>query len=262
VRERRPDLSPWLDGIVRSAMAKDPEERPTMDELADELAAALAAPAQETMGPGAETMVLAPPRRRRRLRAARPRRGPVDRPNVWPLIVLLAGLAVLAGILAAVFTFTDSSSELSSLVGKHHKKKPATGAPVHLSGLTSYDPLGDGQEHSETARDATDGDPATAWTTEHYQGGLNKRGVGLVLDARAARKLSKLTIATDTPGYTAVIESSSSSSGGFTPVSRPQMVGSRTTFSLSGGSEQYYLVWITSLGSNDHADVSEVTARG
>ncbi len=135
------------------------------------------------------------------------------------------------------------------------------GPPVRLSGVTSYDPKGDGEEHSETARYATDGDSTTAWTTEHYNSGLTKEGVGLVLNAGSSQKLSKLTVTTDTPGFTAVIESSPSPSGGFTAISRSQVVGDRTTFSLNGAAAQYYLVWITDLGTTDHSDVNEVTAR-
>ena len=40
VRERRPELSPRLDAVVKRAMAKDPRERfGSMDELCTELAA-------------------------------------------------------------------------------------------------------------------------------------------------------------------------------------------------------------------------------
>ncbi|HUI36885.1 MAG TPA: protein kinase, partial [Gaiellaceae bacterium] len=96
VRERRPELSLRLDAAVRRAMAKDPEERfGSMDELCAELSACLG---PETAMSGAETMVVPgrrPPRRRRR--AARP---PREGLSVWPLILLLAGLALLAVILA------------------------------------------------------------------------------------------------------------------------------------------------------------------
>jgi hypothetical protein len=39
-------------------------------------------------------------------------------------------------------------------------------------------------------------------------------------------------------------------------------VGATTQFTLKGNSAQYYLVWITSLGTNSVVHVNEVTARG
>jgi serine/threonine protein kinase len=260
VLTKRPDVSPCLDAAVRRAMAKDPRDRfGSMEELCTELNACLDDP--ERGFSGAETMVVAPRRRpRRRERAARP---PAERPSVWPLIMLLAGLAVLAGILAAVFTFTDSTvpSKISRLV--HRATGTSSARPVHVRGFTSYDPEGDNQsEHSEDAHYATDGDPTTYWTTEHYSGGLQKSGVGVVLDAGRSRDLSRLTVTTDTPGFTAVIESSSSSTGGFTAVSKPRIAGGSTQFTLNGGSARYYLVWITDLGPNGVVHVNEVTARG
>src|SRR5690242_2427169 len=49
VRERRPDVSPCVDAVIRRAMAKDPRDRfRSMDELCSELAACLEA---ETLDP-------------------------------------------------------------------------------------------------------------------------------------------------------------------------------------------------------------------
>ena len=259
VRERRPDVSPRLDAVIRHAMAKDPRDRfRSMDELCRELTLCLE---DETLDPGARTMVVAPARKpsRRERRAARP---PAGRPSVWPLILLLAGLAVLAGILAVVFAFTDAGSKLTGgVTGKRHAK--ATVVPVPLTAVSSYDPEGDNKvEHPEAVKYATDGNLATYWTTEHYSGGLNKSGVGVVLDAGRARKLTQLTVATDTLGYTAEIQAGSSSGGPFRRVSDSRTVGSHTVFTLNDANARYYLVWITDLGSLSSAHVNEVTARG
>ena len=205
---------------------------------------------------GAETIVVAPERRKR----SRP---PAERPSVWPLILLLAGLTVLAGILAALFTFTDSGERIKKAVGGGGSSAGVAGKPIRLRGLTSYDPEGDNHaEHNEVVGLATDGSGGTYWTTEQYSSGLQKSGVGLVLDAGSATKLSKLTVASDTPGFRAEIEAGSSPSGSFTPVSKSQTVGERTTFSLNGDPARYYVIWITSLGTNHTVHVNEVTARG
>jgi len=250
VRERRPDVSPRLDAVIRRAMAKEPRDRfASMDELCAELTASLG---PESGASGAQTMVVPG---RKRQRAPRP---PADRPTVWPLIFLLAGLAVLAVILAAVFAFTDPGGELSNLVGKNKQTTGAAAGPAHFTAASAFDPYGDNTEHDDRAREAIDGDPATFWNTEHYDGALPKPGVGLVVAMSTARKLSKLVVRSDTPGFTATIESGSRATGPFKPISSSQQVGGNTTFSLKGDSARYYMVWITNLGSNSSVEISEV----
>ena len=256
VRERRPELSPCVDAVVRRAMAKEPRDRfGSMDQLCLGLGDCLAQLDGAATSSAAETMVAAP---RRRRRGSRPPRTPAERPSVWPLIMLLAGLAVLAGILAAVFTFTDSGERIKEAVGA--KKSRTSGKPITLSAVAAYDPFGDQHEHDEAVRLATDRNPATFWTTEHYQS-FTKAGVGLVLDAGSAKKVSKVTVQSDTPGFTAEIESGSSSSGPFSPVSGSSTVGSRTDFTVSGQAARYYVVWITDLGGHDAVHVNQVNAK-
>jgi hypothetical protein len=256
VRTKRPDVSPRLDAAIRRAMAKDPRDRfETMEELAAELQACRLE-AEGTVSPTDATVVVAPPKRRRRRGALR---SPAGRPSVWPLLLLLAGLAILAGIFAAVFAFSGSRDKISNIIGGGHK---TASRPVHLVGAASYDPQGDNQtEHPEAVRFAADGDPGTYWTTEHYSGGLAKNGVGVVLDARAAKKLAQVTITTDTRGFTAIIKAGSSPAGPFTPVSGSQTVNGTTAFSLHGSAARYYLIWITDLGGNSAVHVNEVTAK-
>ncbi len=247
VRERRPDVSPRLDAVIRRAMAKEPRDRfGSMDELCAELSVCLS---PETAMSGAQTMVV-------------PRRPTADRPSVGPLILLLGGLAVLAAILAAVFALTDPGGEISNLVGNNNKTTRAAAGPVHFTAASAYDPDGDNFEHNDRVGEAIDGDPASAWNTEHYDGGLHKAGVGLVVDVGSAKQLSKLVVRSLTPGFTAKIESGSSPTGPFKPISHSQEVGGNTTFSLKGDAAQYYLVWITDLGRNSSVEINEITARG
>jgi serine/threonine-protein kinase len=257
VRERRPELSPCVDAAIRRAMAKEPRDRfRSMDELCTELSACLSDLEGDGVSSSAQTMVVEPQRRRRRARPARP---PADRPSVWPLIMLLAGLAVLAGILAAVFTFTDSSQKIRDAIrGKSTPGGAATA--VTLSGVAAYDPFGDRHEHDEDARLAADGDHTTYWTTERYQS-FTKDGVGLVLDAASSRKLSQVTVRSDTPGFSAEIEAGSSAGGPFTSVSESHPVGGNTVFKVTGDAARYYVLWITDLGGNEAVHVNEVTAK-
>jgi hypothetical protein len=184
----------------------------------------------------------------------------MERPSIWPLILLLAGLAVLAGI----FALTGSPTKFVPAVRKATGGGSSSGGAVRLSGMTGYDPQGDGGEHNESASQATDGQASTNWRTEHYSsssfGGL-KDGVGLVLDAGKSQKLTQLTVTSDTPGFTAKVESGQSESGPFASVSSAQTVGSRTVFSIKGAAARYYVIWITQLPSGGLAHINEVTAK-
>jgi hypothetical protein len=159
-----------------------------------------------------------------------------------------------------VFTFTDATEKIRDATGGKKSSSSTAGASVHLSGMAAYDPFGDRHEHDEEVALATDGDPGTFWTTEHYQS-FTKPGVGLVLDAGSAKKLSRLTVRSDTPGFTAEIEAGASPSGTFTKVSGPAAVGTSTDFTVAGKAARYYVVWVTDLGGNDAVHVNEVTAR-
>jgi eukaryotic-like serine/threonine-protein kinase len=260
VRERRPELSPRLDAAIRRAMAKDPRDRfASMEDFCSELNACLEG---ETAASAAQTMIVAPRRRRRQRRAGPP---PDGRPLAGPVILLLAGIAVLAGILGAVFAFTDSGGQITKFVHKKTGGGTPAATSVTLNGVTAYDPEtdgGDGTEHDSAAGNATDGNPETYWNTEHYDGGLNKDGVGLVLDAGGTKKLTQMVVHSGTPGFVAMIKAGASSNGPFTPVSGSQTGGASTTFPLDGDSARYYVIWITDLGPSSSVEINEVTAKG
>jgi hypothetical protein len=143
----------------------------------------------------------------------------------------------------------------------------SSGALVQLSAVAAYDPPpGNGSEHDERVKFATDGNPTTFWETEHYNNetfGNLKDGVGLILDAGTPKKLSKLNVQTTTRGFTAIVKAGDSESGTFQPVSSSETVdGSTGTFSLHVDSaRRYYLLWITHLGPALRAEIDEATAR-
>jgi hypothetical protein len=184
--------------------------------------------------------------RPRRVRAAR-RRAPI-----YVLLALVAVAAIAAGIL-----------ELGGSKGKKAAAPPkATGSPVRLSGVGAYDPFGNNKsEHDSEAPNATDGNAATFWETEHYNGGLGKPGVGVVLSAGRAVALKQLSVTTDTPGFTAEIQVGSSAAGPFTVDSKSETINGTAVFPLKGRTGQYYEVWITDLGSNSSVHVNEVKSR-
>jgi serine/threonine-protein kinase len=264
LRQVRPDASPRLAAAVDRALAKDPSRRfPSMAALAAELRACLAdlegeAPAEDS----ALTLITAPVPAPAPPRPAAParRRRPVAAYVVIALLV--AGAAF-----AAVFLLVGGSHRHGGSTGP---SGGGSGTPVPLSGIGDYNPSASKDSHADTAAAATDGDPTTVWYTQIYNsadfGGLMdpEGGLGLLLDAGSPVRLASITVQTPTPGFQAEIRAGPSQSGPFSPVSASQTVGDSTTFTLDGGTAQYYVVWVTSLpGTADgyKAEISEVTAK-
>ena len=242
IRDKQPDVPPRVEAAVHRAMAKDPSERfQSMADFIAELEACLA----ETRS-GVHTEVAAP--------ALRPRRGRRRGIPVLPLALIVAALAVAAAVLAYALTRNGHAKGGS----------PGPGPTVpHVRGAGAYDPFGDGREHDDEASLATDGDPSTYWRTERYHAGfadIGKKGVGLVLDARRPVTLHQLGIATDTPGFNAVVRAGNTPTSFPKWVSRPQTVGGQAQYTITGGPYRYYLIWITKLGQGyDQAHVNEVS---
>ena len=132
---------------------------------------------------------------------------------------------------------------------------------MSLSGSGAWDPYGDLREHDTQAAAASDGNPSTYWRTESYLAGLQKPGVGLLLEAQKAVRLTRLTLTTDTPGYTALIEAGPAASGPFQAISGARTVAATTTFLLHGSAARYYVVWITKLDHVAHVDEVRAFAR-
>jgi eukaryotic-like serine/threonine-protein kinase len=244
VLEHRPDCPPRLDFAVQRAMAKDPDDRfESMDDFVAELEACRA----ELDGRGDEgaTMIVPPARRAPRAARRRTRRIPVT-----PLLILLAGALLAVGAYLLLREDDPGSAPPGSSASE----------VVRLAGVAAEDPAGDG-EHDDEVANATDGDPATYWTTETYQS-FSKPGVGLVVDAGSPVALSRLVVFSDTPGFPATIRASGSPTGDFVAVSDQQEVGTRTEFRIDTGGQdfQYYEIWLQ-LPDGGVARINEVTAR-
>jgi serine/threonine-protein kinase len=261
LRERRPDVPPRLAAAIGRALAKDPLHRfPSMSEFAAELRACLReiegeVPALED--DAALTLITGPVPTPAQA-VGRLRHPTRSRRHGWFAYALLALAAAVAAFVAVFF-----------LAGSSHRHQGGgssgggAGIAVHLRGVGDYDPQGNGGEHSYTAPNATDGNPATYWETERYTTrafGNLKAGLGLVLDAGSSVKLARLTVTTLTPGFTAVIEAGDAQGGPFATDSATRTVSSTTTFTLEGRTARYYVVWLTKLPPEDYARISEVTA--
>jgi serine/threonine-protein kinase len=247
VAERRPDVPLRLVAAIERALAKDPADRfPSMGAFCTELKACLA----ELGEPDAARTFIQPGAV---LRQSRPHPVRPARRRRWPLL-LLATLVVAAAVVA-VFALRGSNHGTSG-------NGATGGTAIALNGVRAFDPSGDGSEHDADAPNATDGSASTYWSTESYVSGLGKAGVGLVLDAGAAKDVKSITVQSTTPGFTAEILAGNTLDSTLKVDSGKQPVGASTTFSLRGATARYFVLWITDLGALHFVHVDEITAKG
>jgi hypothetical protein len=251
VLEKRPEVPLRLAVAVERALEKDPAKRfGSMGEFTDELQACLEPIGTE--GDQEPTLIVRSPVVRESRRRERGRR------SAWPLVVLLAGLA-LGAIALGLYLARDLTNGGSGNAG----------GPIRLKAVASYDPYGDKGENPDLVRNATDRNDSTAWQTETYRHGAlynaegnPKPGVGIVLAASKPSKPAALILTTDTPGFTAVVKAGASQGGPFPDViSKPLAVVHRTTFRLTETSAaKYFLIWIKDLGGHTNVLINEVKA--
>jgi serine/threonine protein kinase len=241
--EARKDVPPRVAAAVDRALEKDPEQRfATMDEFAAELEACLSE--VDRGEDGGVTMVI-PSRRRRAHRQV----------SRWPIVLAALALLAIAAIVLGLLMLTGTNDNNTS----------AAVTPFPVTGLTSYDPFGpDKTEHSDAAVTVTDNNPATYWSTETYNDApsLGKPGVGVVVDAGRVVRLSRITIVTDTPGFTAQIEATNIEGGTPEQVSDPKTTAATTVFDITSSEpKRYYVIWITRFPPDfKYAHVNEVRA--
>ena len=248
VTDLRPDCPPRLDLVVQRAMAKRPEDRhASMEELVADLEASLA----ELDGYGGDESerTLVVPAAARRARGRSPRRRKRKGPGVLIAVALLT--LALAG---AVYLLVDG------VQNRGGGTTPPPPESVRLAAVAAYDPEGGDGEHDSEVSLATDGNAATFWRTENYED-FTKSGVGIVVEAKPAAALDKLTVTTDSSDFPAKIRASNSPGGGFVDVSGEETVSGTTTFDLDTKDKaySYYLVWLR-LPDGGTAHVNEVKA--
>lgn len=200
---------------------------------------------------------------------ARPRSTLRQDGSTRPRLIAGAGLALLVGGFAAiVFSANGSSDGQPETVPAATTPSATTPSPtppkpkrvrIPVKGIGAYDPDGDRSENDSAASLATDGSLSTAWKSERYRSSFSKAGVGLVVDAGRPVKADRVTVVTETPGYTAEVRVGSSLSGPFVPVSKEQSLKPRTTFAAKPRSGRYLMLWITSVPEAGVAAVNEIT---
>jgi hypothetical protein len=181
------------------------------------------------------------------------------------LVALLGGMAVIvagSGEADGGAATTSATATTQTTTPARPTPKPVATVRLPVRGVGAYDPEGDRSENDSQAAFATDGNPTTAWKSEHYLTSFHKTGVGLVLDAGRPVKATRLVLATETPGFDVQIRVSNAAGGPFTAVSGSKTTTSRTVFALRPVSARYLLVWVTSMPPGGVAAVNEVAVAG
>jgi eukaryotic-like serine/threonine-protein kinase len=270
VQLRRPGLSAATAAVVDRATAKDLARRyPDIPSLLVDLEEALAVEAARAgQATGEVTTVLrtlpAPARRRLPWRMRHPVR--------W-----LASLALLGGLVALVLALAAGHTHRGTGVSPNVARKPGlTPVALEQTSASSYNPFGTEPEHPAQVADVVDGDPNTAWSTEHY---LNdtmgaKPGTGIYLDAAPGLQARAIEIQTPTPGASAAIYASNDfdsslpfgapetlAQRGWVQLAAARTIGGQTTIPLAAAIRyRYYLVWIVKLPpGSEVAEISELT---
>ncbi len=266
---RRPELSATTAAVVDRATARDLAHRyPDIPSLLADLEEALAIEAARAgQATGEVTTVL------------RTLPGPARRRLPWrmrhPLRRLLA-LVALAGLVALALALIAGHTRRGTGVAPDVKAKAGL-SPVSLeqTAAHSYNPFGHELEDPNQVAAAVDGDPNTAWSTEHYLNNVlaGKPGTGIYLDAAPGLRARAVEIQTPTPRFTAAIYAANGFQAdaapteslaqlGWTQLAPARIVAARTTIALNteGVRYRYYLVWITRLPpGSELAEISEIT---
>jgi eukaryotic-like serine/threonine-protein kinase len=244
--EKRPELPLRLVAAVERALEKDPAKRfPTMTDFVEELDNC-----REQLRHGGDAqatqIIRTPPEDQTVIQRPEP---PRKRRSAWPLVLILAGLA-LGAIVAGLVLFGDVTN-----IGGNGSK------PVHLRAIAAFDPVGADGEHDDMVPNATDGDPSTYWETEEYSDlHALKPGVGIVFDAGRAVSPKEIVVNASGTGLRARIQSGSSPTTATHFASQTLRVNGRTTFDIVRGvPARYFMLWITQVIGR--ALVYEVKAR-
>lgn len=180
----------------------------------------------------------------------------------WRSLVLFGVIVALIALVAAVglaADFDPNSPVLFPVTAEPTSTTTPTTPPEvadvvdesgHLeSTVVVYDPLGDGTESDDTVDNATDGDRATAWSTEAYSRPLRdvKDGVGIVFDVEGAPQIVYISGSPDTAFTIAWAASEPSDTAEWEHIARgtTQRADSRIQLPLRGGG--LWLLWLTDL---------------
>jgi tRNA A-37 threonylcarbamoyl transferase component Bud32 len=251
VQLRRPEVSSALAAVLDRATAKELDRRYSDDtQLIADLEDVLSIETARTGGAtGEATSVL------RTLHGSARRRLPLrSRVGTGRLIAFMALVAVAVTVVLVLALHNTRRGTGPAAALKAPPK--LTNVSLARTAAHDYDPYGTSGEHPELTRFAVDREPSSTWATENYEAGeLQKRGVGLYIDAKPSVDAQALKIQTPTPGFDVEIYAAKEGPPKTVPDPGWKLVGSakglksRQSIALDTASQRfrYYLVWITKL---------------
>ncbi|MCU1451698.1 MAG: Serine/threonine-protein kinase PknB [Acidimicrobiales bacterium] len=249
LRQLRPEVPRRLEASVQKAMAKSPDQR--FQTAADMRRSLLAVPLDREDGEEEDLTTTLFVR-------DVPSFTQTERSWIVP-VVLVVVLAVVLGTVGYLFSRSHTGKDL---LGGSGAAAPAP-QPARITRLLAFDPQGDRTEHDSDLAKLVDGNPATSWSTEHYDSGLKgagKQGVGFVLELDGVHRLGHLQLTSPNRGWTATVyvaDGARTELGQWGPVVATRTAGGSDSVDLHGRSGSALLVWITDLGSNGSVSVSE-----
>ena len=265
-RAIRGGISRGLEVVILRAIALRPEDRFQSAEAMSGALQRLAGPAEPT-----------PPRGT----ALPPETAPVAPSSTfrsWMLVPLLvvgiAALAIAGGLAVGRLQLGGPLGVRPAPEGSRTSRPQL--ATISVFAGQDFDPGGDDRsENPSTVPMAFDGNPATAWTTEHYNSpgfGNLKDGVGLWLDLGRNARVSRVTITSPLPGWRFELKAGTLPDDLSAPLANSRgdttfRVGSdgKVTVDLRPFRTRGLLIWITQLAPDDGrfaAAVGEVGVAG
>ena len=186
--------------------------------------------------------------------APAPARERRPQPPAW---ILAAAAAAVCFAAAGIVAWTQIGG---SSTPRAHAAGPAKGSSltaVHVAAAQPFSGGGGSSDHPEEAALAIDGDPSSAWFTQHYAtasfGGL-RSGTGLVLDLGAPVDVKRLVVQLAVPGTAAVVHAGDDLASLLSATTVGTAPSAPSTWTLRPGVKaRYWLIWFTRLAPSDGA---------
>jgi hypothetical protein len=257
-----------LRDLVTAMLDKDPERRPTdgraIAAQAERLnTPTMAIPVLRETYPAEPLAASAAPAPAAVPASAAPPTGvlsaPVPRGRGWQRPVAIAAAAVLVagvGVLVAV-GLGSRGHGTTSATGSGAKAPAASTTPIRVTSVRPFAAGGDEADHPEEASLAADGDPSSAWYTQHYASasfGQLRSGAGLLFDLGRPVKVGSLRVRLAVPGVAVALKAANSSGA---------LLGAHTVAGTTNATPswtlhpdvtaRYWLLWFTKLAPSDGA---------